>query len=216
MEVQKIDKIERENFIKENYKKFVGASMLGVGISDLTQNPNNLVKFEGKITAIDVDATNFPIIPFYIFDRFGIDRNIILESAKEFYQSPQYKSLKQLKLDSVLKVCGQDSDFYKIYLENFKKMEEYLDQKTTEYNPENVYFGNIRDIFSNPDGSVSINRNTFDLKRMRPSEQFKIETSFDPNLLQQRDQYLLATITANRPVKPLNSENLVITKSKEL
>ena len=81
---------------------------------------------------------------------------------------------------------------------------------------ENVYFGNIRDIFSNSDGSVSINRNTFDLKRMRPSGQFKIETSFDPNLLQQRDQYLLATITANRPVKPLNSENLVITKSKEL
>ena len=93
-------------------------------------------------------------------------------------------------------------------------MEEYLDQKTTEYNPENVYFGNIRDIFSNPDGSVSINRNTFDLKRMRPSEQFKIETSFDPNLSKQ--EYLSATITANTPLKPLDSGKLARKTSKEL
>jgi hypothetical protein len=212
MNIEKPKGSERENFITENYKKFVAVSMMGVGISDLIQNPNNLVKFNDKITAIDVDATNFPVIPYYIFDRFGIDRNAIFESAQEFFKSDQYQSLKQLKLDSVLKVCGEDSDFYKIYLENFKKMEDYLDKKTTEYNPENTYFGNIRDIFSNPDGSVSINRNTYDLKREGPSLKFPREIKFDPNLPNQ--PYLLATTQAKSSVKAVAHEKLE-SKTKE-
>lgn len=207
IDVQKLDRVERENFIKDNFEKFVSSSMMGVGISDLTQNPNNLVKFEGKITAIDVDATNFPIIPYYIFDRFGIDRETIFESAKKFYKSPQYEPLKKLKLDSVLKACGEDSDFYKKYLENFKMMEKYLDQEkgyNQDYNPHNVYFGNILNIFKDDD--TYIKQNIVDLNIGGPSKAFPTLAKLDD----ETTQYLMARIpsklTSVRSSKKLGDE----------
>jgi hypothetical protein len=207
IDVQKLDRVERENFIKANFEKFVSSSMMGVGISDLTQNPNNLVKFEGKITAIDVDATNFPIIPYYIFDRFGIDRETIFESAKKFYKSPQYEPLKKLKLDSVLKACGEDSDFYKKYLENFKMMEKYLDQEkgyNQDYNPHNVYFGNILNIFKDDD--TYIKQNIVDLNIGGPSKAFPTLAKLDDKTT----HYLMARIssepTSVRSSKKLDGE----------
>lgn len=150
--VKILDRHQRYDFIERNWQSFLKASMLGVGITDLIYNPNNLVELNKQITVIDVDAMSLPIIPYKEFSElFGIDENNMKTEAKKFFASSEYKELMTKKLELIEKCSGKDSAIYVQYKNSFDDIEGHLvDQKS--YSQKGFYFGNIRKVEMNGDG----------------------------------------------------------------
>lgn len=145
--VENLDRNQRYDYVKENWQSFLKASMLGVGITDLIYNRNNLVKLKDKITVIDVDAMCLPIIPYEILsEELGINKDIQKDEAKKFFESPEYQELKTKKLELIENCSGKDSAIYDEHKKAFLKIEKHIKDNAV-YSPKDFYFGNIRKVW---------------------------------------------------------------------
>lgn len=157
--VKLLNREDRKNFIRSNWQSFVKASMLGVGITDLIYNPNNLVELNNKITVIDVDAMSLPIIPYEIFETsFGIKENEVKAEAENFFKSPEYDKLMKRKLDVIEHCSGKDSNIYRQYVESFDAIHRHMTGNEPYY-PLDIYFGNIRGVKMGANGEINFNAN---------------------------------------------------------
>ncbi|MBM3590731.1 MAG: hypothetical protein FJX30_05120 [Alphaproteobacteria bacterium] len=158
-DVKLLNREDRKNFISSNWQSFVKASMLGVGITDLIYNPNNLVELNNKITVIDVDAMSLPIIPYEISEEsFRIGEDKVKAEAKNFFNSPKYDELKNRKLNVIEQCSGKDSNIYRQYVESFAAIDRHI-TRNEPYYPLDFYFGNIRGVKMDTNGKTKFNAN---------------------------------------------------------
>lgn len=157
--VEILGKYQRYGYVEENWQSFLKASMLGVGITDLIYNPNNIVILNNQITVIDVDSMSLPIIPYKEFSKlFGIEKDDIKIEAKKFFESSEYSELMTKKLELIEKCSGKDSPIYLQYKKSFDDIGRHIvDQES--YTQTGFYFGNIREVKIDDKGKLSFKAN---------------------------------------------------------
>jgi len=146
---------ERATFLQDHWKPLLKASMLGVGISDITGNPHNLVRIGSDISVIDGDGLSFPVIPYRFLQQLGISKDEIQREALAFVQSDLFQQFRDNKETMMRQCSGSKDRFYRRSIKSFNAMVAHL-VAHQPYDPSNYYFGNVWSIALTPDGRWSV------------------------------------------------------------
>lgn len=199
-DVKLLNREDRNHFVRSNWRSFVRASMLGVGITDLIYNPNNLVELNKKITVIDVDAMSLPTIPYEIFKKlFGISENEVKTEAENFFKSSEYGELMTKKLDLIEVCSGKDSPIHRQYVRSFNKIRKHITEDKS-YSPRDFYFGNIRDVEMNANGKITFEANFSPINE----KALRLESKFPRSFEDPSETPLLCRAQATKQLKSGN------------
>jgi hypothetical protein len=220
---------QKTDFIKKNLIGLMSAGLLGIDFRALR---NKIVNVNGTTTLLEDHTVGTPTILYEAQKSFknstdtenSFSRKIEPETKimadTIYHHDATFKKLQVQRLESILKNYGADSEIYKIYVENYKKIEEFFKSDKSFLDVEHYVFKDIKSIRAqeiNGKEQIIAYPDSYDLRSQNgenPSLQnphvLNSKTDGVPLLPKQKQSRLIEEHDDSRVNKPSSSPNAPI------